>query len=253
MSDIQIFSDSGWEVRIVERDGDPWFVARDVCLALGYIKPENAIPQHCKGTLKQGIPTAGGMQEVLIIPERDLYRLIMRSKLPSAEKFEEWVCGEVLPAIRKNGRYEITEEKPDRSEQLDLGYIALGHLKKQLALSDVSYLWCATKLHEDLGISTAMLPAYVEKVRVTFSATDLLKKNECRIGVRAFNKLLLEQGFLEVKTRMSTKGKAKDFKALTEIGLKYGTNDSSPNNPRETQPHYYEDTFMDLFEIVAGV
>ncbi len=109
------------------------------------------------------------------------------------------------------------------------------------------------KTFEINGFSTAMLPAYVENVRVTFSATDLLKKNGCSMGVRAFNKLLIGYRFLEIKTRQSSKGKIKSFKALTRDGLKYGTNDTGPNNPLETQPHYYEDTFMELFNIVVGV
>ena len=89
-------------VRVVEQNGEPWFVAKDVAEALGYAKPENAIPRHCKAgitTPKQG----GGLWT--LIPERDVYRLIMRSKLKSAEAFEEWVVGEVLPTIRKTGAY----------------------------------------------------------------------------------------------------------------------------------------------------
>lgn len=141
----------------------------------------------------------------------------------------------------------------DKKEQLDIGYIALGHLKNHLKMSDVSYLGCAKKLHSEIGVSTAMLPEYVEKVRVTFSATDLLKKNECGIGVRAFNKLLLGNGIMEVKTRTGSRGKAKTYNSITDKGLEYGQNDASPSNPRETQPHWYEDTFMDLFYKVAAV
>lgn len=99
------FEPTGTTVRALEIDGDPWFVARDVAVTLGYAKPENAIAAHCKGTLKRGIPTPGGTQAMTIIPERDVYRLIMRSKLPAAEAFEDWVVGTVLPSIRKTGVY----------------------------------------------------------------------------------------------------------------------------------------------------
>jgi len=138
-----------------------------------------------------------------------------------------------------------------RPEQLDLGYIALGYLKKHLSMSDVSYLGCAKKLHDDLGVSTAMLPQYVENVRLTFSATDLINKNNIqrngkKLSAVAFNKMLLSAGYLEEKERASTKG-TKKFKALTDLGLQYGTNDVSPNNPREIQAHYFEDTFVELF------
>ena len=141
----------------------------------------------------------------------------------------------------------------DKKEQLDIGYIALGHLKNHLKMSDVSYLGCAKKLHSEIGVSTAMLPEYVENVRITFSATDLLKKNDCGINARVFNKLLIGNGLLEIKTRTGSKGQVKEYKSITECGLKYGQNDTSPSNPRETQPHWYEDTFMDLFYEVAVV
>jgi len=98
-----------------------------------------------------------------------------------------------------------------------------------------------------------MLPEYVENVRATFSATDLLKKNECGISARVFNRLLIGNGILEVKTRTGYKGQIKKYNSITEYGLKYGQNDTSPSNPRETQPHWYEDTFMDLFYTVAIV
>ena len=107
------FEFDGADVRVLWRDDAPWFVAKDVALVLGYAKPRNAISAHCKGALKQGLPTKSGNQDVTIIPERDLYRLIMRSKLPAAERFEEWVVGEVLPSIRETGSYSTTPALPD--------------------------------------------------------------------------------------------------------------------------------------------
>jgi prophage antirepressor-like protein len=98
-------------IRVTERDGQPWFVAKDVAQALGYAKPRNAIAEHCKGALIQGVLTPGGNQSMTVIPERDLYRLIMRSKLPSAERFEEWVVGTVLPSIRQHGGYVAGQEQ----------------------------------------------------------------------------------------------------------------------------------------------
>ena len=83
----------------------PYFCASDVAKALGYAKPNNAISTHCRATLKRGIPISGKIQEVNFIPEGDVYRLIMKSKLPSAEKFESWVMDEVLPTMRKTGGY----------------------------------------------------------------------------------------------------------------------------------------------------
>jgi len=102
-----VFCFESHDVRTIEVDGEPWFVARDVASVLGYAKPENAISMHCKAPLKQGIPSASGIQQTTIISERDLYRLIMRSSLPAAEKFEEWIVAEVIPSIRKHGHYSV--------------------------------------------------------------------------------------------------------------------------------------------------
>lgn len=97
------------DVRTANIDGEIWFVGFDVATALGYAKPRNAISAHCKerGTLKQGVPTTSGIQEMTLINEPNVYRLIIKSKLPSAERFEEWLFEEVLPRLRKTGIYTI--------------------------------------------------------------------------------------------------------------------------------------------------
>ena len=102
------------EIRTVEIDGEIWFVASDVAKTLGYAKPSNAIIAHCKqrGTLKQGIPTTSGIQEMTLINEPNVYRLIIKSQLESAERFESWLFEEVVPSIRKTGFY----GKIDRSQ-----------------------------------------------------------------------------------------------------------------------------------------
>ena len=93
-------------VRTVSRDdNDVWFVAKDVASTLGYSDTAKAVRMHCKGVDEMATPSKGGRQTVKIIPERDVYRLVMRSKLPAAERFEEWVVAEVLPSIRKTGGY----------------------------------------------------------------------------------------------------------------------------------------------------
>jgi prophage antirepressor-like protein len=106
MMDMQIFSNNEFgELQVIEINGKPYFPATDCARILGYIKPENAIARHCKGSLKRGVLTNGGIQEKLFIPEGDLYRLIVASKLPTAERFEKWVFDEVLPSIRQHGFY----------------------------------------------------------------------------------------------------------------------------------------------------
>ena len=92
------------------------FCGSDVAKALGYAKPQNAIAIHCKGALKRGIPTSGGIQEMSFIPESDLYRLVFSSKLPNAERFTDWVTEEVLPSIRRNGGYIAGQEQMSPEE-----------------------------------------------------------------------------------------------------------------------------------------
>ncbi len=106
MNELQIFhNDAFGEVRTIQ-DGDKvLFCGSDVAKALGYAIPSKAITDHCKGYSKMEVPTAGGNQRLLFIPEGDVYRLIIRSKLPSAERFERWVFDDVIPSIRRNGGY----------------------------------------------------------------------------------------------------------------------------------------------------
>lgn len=101
------------EIRAINRDGKPWFVGKDVAKALGYTKTRNAIADHCRGGLKMGLPSNGGSQEMIIIPEADLYRLILKSNLPKAEAFQDWVVESILPSIRRTGGY-VTPETLDR-------------------------------------------------------------------------------------------------------------------------------------------
>ena len=95
-------------IRIIQEDEKFLFCARDVAAALGYAKPQNAVQQHCRYALKRGIPHPQSPDKQIImtfLPEGDVYRLIIGSKLPSAERFERWVFDEVLPSIRKTGFY----------------------------------------------------------------------------------------------------------------------------------------------------
>lgn len=90
---------------LIEIDGKPYFPATACAKMLGYKRPADAIASHCKGSVKHRVLTTGGEQEIKIIPEGDLYRLITHSRLPKAEEFERWVFDEVLPTIRRQGSY----------------------------------------------------------------------------------------------------------------------------------------------------
>lgn len=106
MNELMIFNNPEFgEVRTLEEDGKVLFCGSDVAKALGYANSRKAISDHCRGVTKRYTPTASGEQEMSFIPESDLYRLVFGSKLPTAEKFTEWVTAEVLPSIRKHGAY----------------------------------------------------------------------------------------------------------------------------------------------------
>ena len=104
--DIARFEFDSQELRTLTVEGETLFCGKDVCTILGYTNPSKALGDHTKGvTFRYPLETPGGTQEFTFITEPDLYRLIIHSKLPTAEKFERWVFEDVLPAIRKNGGY----------------------------------------------------------------------------------------------------------------------------------------------------
>ena len=111
MQEIQVFSNEEFgKIGIIQINDKEYFPAAECAKILGYSNSRDAILRHCKGVVKHDILTQGGNQEVNFIPEGDLYRLIVKSKLPSAEKFERWVFDEVLPTIRKTGGHVENED-----------------------------------------------------------------------------------------------------------------------------------------------
>lgn len=104
--EMQIFKSTEFgELGIVEIEGKEYFPATACAKMLGYTNPKKAIIDHCKGVTKRSLPTNGGVQEINLIPEGDLYRLIVSSRLPATERFERWIFDEVVPTIRKQGAY----------------------------------------------------------------------------------------------------------------------------------------------------
>lgn len=108
MNELQVFSNPDFgSVRSLTIDGDPWFVGKDIAVALGYEKPTDAVRKHIddedRGISKMETPS--GMQDTTIINESGMYSLILSSKLPSAKRFKRWITSEVLPQIRRTGSY----------------------------------------------------------------------------------------------------------------------------------------------------
>lgn len=114
MNELKIFEHPKFgNIRTVTEDGKTLFCGKDVAAALGYKRPNDAISTHCRGTVKRRITDSMGReQEMLFIPEGDIYRLAAKSELPGADEFESWIFDEVLPSIRKTGTYGLPQDYP---------------------------------------------------------------------------------------------------------------------------------------------
>lgn len=118
---------------------------------------------------------------------------------------------------------------------------------KELGLNDTSKLLLMKQWGDSRGLPT---PDYVECKDIFLSATELLKRNNVNVSARVFNVAMTEKGLIEKKSRPSSKGQ-KFFNHLTDKGQMYGENQVSPNNPKETQPLYYESKFMELLTVIG--
>lgn len=99
---------------IVDESGKTLWVAKDICDILGYANHADALATHCKGVaVRYPLQTTGGIQEVRVIGESDVFKLISRCTLPAAEKFNNWLFGEVLPSIKKTGTYTLPSSRPN--------------------------------------------------------------------------------------------------------------------------------------------
>ncbi len=112
---LQVFESTEFgRIRTLEENGRILFCGTDVAKALAYAKPNNAISQHCRYTLKRGIPHPQSPEKIidmLFISEGDVYRLAAHSHLPAAERFEAWIFDIVLPTIRQTGGFVSDEEQ----------------------------------------------------------------------------------------------------------------------------------------------
>jgi anti-repressor protein len=121
MNEIKVFNNAEFgKIRTLNRDGEPWFVGKDVATALGYKDSVNALKSHVSEEDKGGwrIATQYGEREAVIINESGLYSLILSSKLEGAKRFKRWVTAEVLPSIRKSGGYIAGQDEMSDTELL---------------------------------------------------------------------------------------------------------------------------------------
>lgn len=262
---IKVFDNPEFgEVRtIVKENGSIWFVGKDVASILGYENTRDAIIKHVDESDKELIKLSDIQERrdelpphmkgstIVIINESGLYSLIFGSELESSIRFKRWVTSEVLPSIRRTGFYSMKEKEMIKEityqEKVlgDLSFIKF--VSDDLRVSDASRLGAYKEYGDKIGVPT---PNYVPSKGIVLSATELLKRNEIKINPVSFNKLMINHGFIEERTRPSKSNGEKKFKALTEKGLKFGENSVSPRNPREVQPLYYEGKFKELLDIL---
>ena len=225
MQELQIFKNEEFgEVRTVTIDNEPWFVGKDVAMALGYAKPENAIATHVvdedkTSTLIQG-SGSNYKSKTIIINESGLYALIFGSKLESAKRFKHWVTSEVLPSIRKHGVYAVDE----LLQNPDMAIKAFTALKEEREKNKV--------LQAD---NERMKPKEIFADAVAASHTTiligdlakLLKQNGIETGQKRLFTWLRENGYL-------IKRKGTDWNMPTQKSMEMGlfeVKESTVNNP----------------------
>ncbi|KAA0888772.1 BRO family protein [Oryzomonas rubra] len=137
-----VFSFDSQAIRAVTLADEAWFVAKDLAVVLGYTNPQKAISDHCKyAKLLKGnesLPLTDSPRGITVIPEGDMYRLIVRSKLPSAERFERWVMDEVLPQLRKNRAYSMPALPTDPMQLLKLTFDAMSQMNSRVDTVEAS-------------------------------------------------------------------------------------------------------------------
>lgn len=262
MKEIIPFVFEGHQIRVIrDENGEPNFVGKDICEALGYVNHIDAMKLHCKGVVKRyPLQTAGGKQNVRVLTEGDMYRLMTHSTLESAERFESLVFDEILPTIRKTGKYEAKQEKVTTADKarfdmtLKLARVAM----VELNMAPSGRLMMLKQVETTYGLP-ATLPNYADDNNgstvgsmETAALTDLLREFNAGISCQKANLVLMNIGFLKEAQRPSRKSpnKVAKFKVIDGDGLKYGKNSTNPSNPRETQPLWYRDTFGELMSII---
>lgn len=223
MNELKIFKNSEFgEIRTVEIEGKPFFCGSDVAKALGYSEPHKAVARHCRDDGMKRTPIAdslGRVQETVFIPEGDLYRLIVSSKLPTAEKFERWVFDEVLPSIRKHGLYATDEllDNPDLIIQMATKLKEEREARKALEAENERMQPLALFAKSVSASDTSILIGDLAK---------LLKQNGYDTGQKRLFEELRQRGFL------MKAGSSKNLptqKAM-ELGL-FEVKESTMNNP----------------------
>jgi anti-repressor protein len=184
---VGFHNDKFGAIRSITLNDKPHIVATDIAKILGYKNPQKAIRTHCKHQATTTIQTPGGLQQMIVIPEGDIYRLILKSSMKQAEEFEAWVTDTVLPQIRQTGGYIPTDASDSDAELMAKALIVAKNtidLKDKLIASQqpkVDY-------HDDVLQSPKLI-----------SSTDIAK--DLGMSAIALHKLLSDKGIIYKRYR----------------------------------------------------
>ena len=170
------------DIRAIEKDGEPWFVGKDVAEALGYNNTRDALYKHVDEEDKgvANCDTLGGEQKMTIINESGLYSLVLCSKLPSAKKFKHWVTAEVLPSIRRHGAYATAPTIEKIIAQPEFGIALLKNLQQEQNMRREAEQ--RVRKLQPLADYTALILACPETVLLPSSKELRTKGDLCRVN-----------------------------------------------------------------------
>ena len=239
------------EIRVIEKNNEPWFVGKDVAKSLGYKNVNDALFKHVDEEDKEVVKcdTLGGQQNVTVINESGLYSLVLKSKLEGAKQFKRWVTSEVLPSIRKHGMYArdellnnpdlmiavATELKQEREQrkQLELEKAMLiqenNELKPKADYTDMvlqnKSLMTVTAIAKDYGMSGGSLNKKLHELGIQYKQGGqwfLYAKHQAK-GYTSSSTTKIEHsdGRVEIKlhTKWTQKGRLFIYNELKEIGI----------------------------------
>lgn len=221
-SNIEIFKNERFgEIRVAGTSDEPLFCLADICRILDIKNVSD-----CKSRLDQrGIvlsdtPTNGGIQQLVYVNEKNLYKVIMRSDKPQAEPFQDWVCGEVLPSIRKHGAY-ATEETIDKIiNDPDYGIKLLTALKEERVarieterrnaiLMHVNKTYTATEIAKELNMKSAQELNKLGQLGIQFKVnkTWVLYSNYANLGYEDIKQEVLDNGKVVYHRKFTQSGR----------------------------------------------
>lgn len=213
MNQLQIFNFEKKEVRTAKKDNDIWFCLKDVCSILEIKNHKDVVSRlNQKGVDITDTLTNGGMQKVTFINESNLYKVIFQSRKPQAEKFTEWVTSEVLPTIRKTGRYEIPKTP---MEVLKIMFEAQEQTNEEIYKHEKRITDLEENKHLEQGEYSYLQRLISNKVKEVKNELNLknLSRPQNSYIYKVINRNL--NAYIGVKTR--TQFKQKDFNKAIEF------------------------------------